>query len=676
MEKATALKLETVAVTDDNGSDNIEIFTLHLRNTTVHLSSLGACIIKFLSKIPGKDGDNAEEVDIVAGYKDAKTYHDVGNPPYFNAIVGRVANRIKEGKFSLTSDRNKNKSKSEYSIYTNNPPNCLHGGKVGFSHKLWDGIIHDGSAIQFSLLSPDGDQGFPGSIMVTAKYSLRPSFSLSGVVLQLDMKAKLIVSEKNQQLQQTPINLANHSYFNLGDHKNGILDHKLKLESNSYTPVDETMIPTRLVQSLDDDQVMDFRTERTLRNALKEYGVVKMGLTLQESNDNLTKRSFSSLSIPSYGFDHNYIVRNQPGISVPKVGVVTFGQRNLSVYSNAPGVQIYTANSLGDDENSSSEHICKEAYGPWNAICLETQHFPDSICDKDSKTTSSLAIDKESWGAGKCPILTRTEPTYKHTVVYRFEVDTSNTKYNGSDTNGKNYASIEDMWNNQDLSTWYTRAKNWYEENCSTTIDGVLGGIGHISDMDLNGSRDFLIKKLKLSPMKSESTDNGKKKPSLACECGAGIGRVTAGLLLDFADRCDLVESSSRLLNAAPDHIGDNESHRCRFFCSVLQDWQPGLDKYSIIWIQWTLCYLTDLDIVEFLIRCSESLVEGGWIILKENSCAEEAFVVDVDDASITRSLEYWLDLIAKSGLQLKHLTWQDDFPDYIYPVPMLAIQP
>jgi len=254
-------------------------------------------------------------------------------------------------------------------------------------------------------------------------------------------------------------------------------------------------------------------------------------------------------------------------------------------------------------------------------------------------------------------------------------MDHPNTEsaYNGSDTEGKKFASIEDMWNDQDLSTWYTRASDWYEENCSTTIDGVLGGIGHISDVDLNGSRDFLLKILKLSPLKdSKSKDDGK---TLACECGAGIGRVTKGLLLDFADRCDLVESSSRLLSAAPDHVGDNQSHKCRFFCSVLQDWQPEVNKYSIIWIQWTLCYLTDYDIVQFLIRCSKSLVDSGWIILKENTCADEAFVVDVADASITRSLEYWLDLIAKSGLQLKHMTTQDDFPDDIYPVPMLALQ-
>jgi len=344
-------------------------------------------------------------------------------------------------------------------------------------------------------------------------------------------------------------------------------------------------------------------------------------------------------------------------------------QRNLTVYSDAPGVQIYTANFIGDSEISSSAKVCKDTYGPWNAICLETQHFPDSI----TTDNTVLKNNKKFW-AGKCPVLTRSKPTYKQTAIYRLEMDypSSEIVYSGSDTKGKKYISIEQMWEDQNLSTWYKRAKAWYEDNCSATIDGVLGGIGHISDKDLDGSRNFL-KQLNLPRVKSELMDS---KSSLACECGAGIGRVTKGLLLEFADRCDLIESSSRLLSAAPDHIGDYQSNRCRYFCSELQTWRPGVNKYSIIWIQWALCYLTDYDIVQFLSRCSESLVDGGWIVLKENVCSEEAFIVDVDDASITRSLAYWLDLIAKSGLQVKHLSWQDGFPDDIYPVPMLAIQP
>lgn len=599
-------------------------------------------------------------MDIVAGYKDAKTFHDTGNPHWFSAIVGRVSNRIAGGKFSLGD--------KSYTIFPNEPPNSLHGGRIGVSHKVWDAaIIRDGSAVRFSLKSPDGDQGFPGSVTITATYSLRSSFSSSGVVLQLDTSAELVQtcgdSAEGGTKTETPINLTNHSYFNLGDHQNGILDHSLRLESDFYAPVDEHFIPTREIRSIDDDPVMDFRRERTLRNALENYGVVKQGLTEEQSTNNLARRDYSSLSAP-YGFDHNYVVRKQPGMSLPLVGAVAFGPRNLAVYSDAPGVQVYTSNNLGNSKESSSAEFCKQTYGPWEAICLETQHFPDSICAEKHVPKGNL----EFW-AGRCPILSESQPVYHQTMVVRLELDhrASGAAYRGSDTKRRSYASIEEMWKAQDLSTWYTRAKGWYEDNCDTTIDGVLGGIGHISGRDLEGSRAFL-NQLELPSMP-------ESKLSLACECGAGIGRVTKGLLLDVADRCDLVESSSRLLFSAPDHLGDHQSHKCRFFCTELQDWVPGANRYSIIWIQWTLCYLTDLDIVKFLRRCSEGLVDGGWIILKENTCAEEAFVVDVDDASITRSLEYWLDLIAKSGLQVKRLEWQDDFPDDIFPVPMIALQ-
>jgi len=408
---------------------------------------------------------------------------------------------------------------------------------------------------------------------------------------------------------------------------------------------------------------MDFRKDRTLRDALEKYGVAKLDLTEEQSTSNLVQREYSSLPTP-YGFDHNYVVRKQPGISLPMVGSVSFGPRNLAIYSDAPGVQVYTSNYLGDSERSSSAEFCKQTYKPWEAICLETQYFPDSICSK-----KDVPKGHQKFWAGRCPILSQFQPTYHQTMVVRLEMDhpTAEVAYRGSDTVGRKYPSIEAMWNAQDLSNWYTRAKGWYEENCDTTIDGVLGGIGHISGRDLEGSRNFL------NQLELPSRADGK--PSLACECGAGIGRVTKGLLLDVADRCDLVENSSRLLFSAPEYIGDHQSRNCRFFCTELQDWEPGANRYSIIWIQWTLCYLTDLDIVRFLRRCSEGLVDGGWIILKENTCAEEAFVVDVDDASITRSLEYWLDLIAKSGLRVKRLTWQDDFPDDIFPVPMLALQ-
>jgi protein N-terminal methyltransferase len=162
-----------------------------------------------------------------------------------------------------------------------------------------------------------------------------------------------------------------------------------------------------------------------------------------------------------------------------------------------------------------------------------------------------------------------------------------------------------------------------------------------------------------------------------ACECGAGIGRVSRGLLLPLGvPRCDLVESSEKLLSQAPAFIGDPESSRCRFLCQGLQEWTPLPNTYSIIWIQWVLCYLTDDDIVAFLKRCGKALIAHGVIVLKENTCeGGETFVLDKDDASVTRSLPYWLQLIEDSGLRLIQQEMQRNFPEELFPVPMLALE-
>lgn len=268
-----------------------------------------------------------DSFDIVLGYKDAINMHKSKNPVYFSTIVGRVANRIAKGKLNLGG--------TMHELEINDPPNHLHGGGIsgGFSHKIWNGkivLVGGGQGVQFSLVSEDGDQGFPGKAEITATYSLRPSLSSSGVVLRLDMKAQLIGDTPS------PINLAQHSYFNLSGHQSsqdggasdGILDHTLRLHADSYTPVDETSIPTRKVQSLNDDPVMDWRNERNIRQALHEYGVQKMGLSADEVENDLSRRA---PSIGPYGFDHNYKVRKQPGTSIPKVADLAYQGRKLTV---------------------------------------------------------------------------------------------------------------------------------------------------------------------------------------------------------------------------------------------------------------------------------------------------------------------------------------------------------
>jgi protein N-terminal methyltransferase len=252
--------------------------------------------------------------------------------------------------------------------------------------------------------------------------------------------------------------------------------------------------------------------------------------------------------------------------------------------------------------------------------------------------------------------------------------DPSEEMVGGSDSEGRNYSSIEEMWASQgvengDLNcSWYEKATDYYEENCPATVDGVLGGFASISNLDLEGSRIFLASIQRERPSLDWSKGAG-------CECGAGIGRVSKGLLLPLGiQRCDLVESSARLLSEAPKYIGDPGANRCRYYCTGLQDWIPPRESYTIIWIQWVLCYLTDSHCVEFLKRCREGLLPGGIICLKENSCKGQAFVLDNDDASVTRSVPYLLKLINEAGLRVVAQETQDNFPDEIFPVPMIAL--
>lgn len=149
---------------------------------------------------------------------------------------------------------------------------------------------------------------------------------------------------------------------------------------------------------------------------------------------------------------------------------------------------------------------------------------------------------------------------------------------------------------------------------------------------------------------------------------------MSKGLLLPLGFACDLVEPSERLLSNAPDYIGEDNSTRCRFFCSGLQDFTPQPDRYNIIFIQWVIGYLTDDDLVSFLKRCSAGLRRGGVIVIKDNTCVDVAFVADTDDASVTRSLSYILAIVQLAGLKVVLEEYQEDFPNDIFPVPMLAL--
>ena len=257
----------------------------------------------------------------------------------------------------------------------------------------------------------------------------------------------------------------------------------------------------------------------------------------------------------------------------------------------------------------------------------------------------------------------------------------------GRDSEGEvTYKSMDEMWQSvllgvddtndnvdrdathQDTTNWYQSSLNYWEKE-NATIDGMLGGYGSISSIDLTSSHDFLTRLQHRFP----SLDNSR-----CCDVGSGIGRITKGLLLPFGfQHCDMVEASSRQLEAAPEYLGDIYAAKCRFFCCGLQDWRPSSNSYNLIWIQWVLCYLTDVDCVRFLRQCATALRDGGILCLKENTCPpdEIAFVLDNDDASVTRSIPYLIHLANQAGFTKIHMEYQTNFPKELFVVPMIAFE-
>lgn len=224
---------------------------------------------------------------------------------------------------------------------------------------------------------------------------------------------------------------------------------------------------------------------------------------------------------------------------------------------------------------------------------------------------------------------------------------------------------------------WYKTGLDYWENEatCPATVNGMLGGFASISERDLEGSAQFItfIKSNLRPALKLTSNENGGV-PTRACECGAGIGRVSKGLLIPIGiSTCDLVEPSPRLISSAPDYLGAFAS-TCRYFCTGLQDFQPEADSYDIIWMQWMIGYLTDDDLVQFLKRCVTALRKGGMVVIKDNTCVNTAFVVDRADASTTRSLPYIVQIAELAGFQVVHQQYQEGFPKDLFPVPMVAL--
>ncbi|KAL7538927.1 hypothetical protein ACHAXR_008880 [Thalassiosira sp. AJA248-18] len=440
---ASVLELPPINAHDGSESSPIRTFQLTLNDVTIELSSLGATVTKVLLPNYSQDSPTADAAsgetlprdDVVLSYASPTDQHNDNNKPFFGSIVGRVANRIKDGRFLLLQTE---QSPETYQLDKNDGPNHLHGGINGFHKNIWAAdVVND--RVKFSLISPDGDQdGYPGGIQVTATYSLKSI--KSGAKLCLNMQASLLTGET----KASPIALAQHSYFNLASHSSskGILGHTLRLPNcTKFTPLDNTSIPTRDVQRVDDSgtKAMDFRKEKVLADALIQYGEERAGLDHRDAVHNVHRilntdatniaKTAKNGGAPGanldgdspYGFDHNYIINmdGRPSLEndMPRLAAVLSHpptNRMLRVSTTAPGIQLYTANYL--DGTTPPPALCKDGtrYYQWQGICLETQTYPDSIFP-------GVDVDgDEEFAKGRCFILRPGGSDYFHDVEYEF----------------------------------------------------------------------------------------------------------------------------------------------------------------------------------------------------------------------------------------------------------------
>jgi protein N-terminal methyltransferase len=244
----------------------------------------------------------------------------------------------------------------------------------------------------------------------------------------------------------------------------------------------------------------------------------------------------------------------------------------------------------------------------------------------------------------------------------------------GTDSDDREYTDIISFWsaemNKRDIRDkvdieWYSKAYDYWEseEKCKVTDDGVLAGFGFLTPMDTKESNLFL------NALK-------KTRPALrfekAADCGAGIGRVTKNLLLPRFTSVDMIEQSPRLLGSAAAYIGEG-SDRVIYINEGLQHFKPEC-IYDVIWIQWVVGHLTDQDYISFFQRCIQGLRTGGVIILKDNCSERSTFMVDREDSSVARHVDYHQVLFARAGLKVIKVKRQKDFPKELCPVIMFAL--
>lgn len=302
----------------------VEVLSLSKGTLSCEVLTYGASLRTLC--VPDRNG---KPVDVVLGYDDMELYGTLGG--HFGAVCGRFANRIADGKFELDG--------KTYQLETNNGVNHLHGGFRGFSKRVWEVESLSENAVTLSMDSPDGDANYPGHLRVKVTYTLEDN------TLSLRYQATTEGA--------TPVNLTNHTYFNLAGHDSGdVLDQTIQLFCSAYTPADAGSIPRGAIESVEGTP-FDLREPTAI------------GAKIEMDNEQLKQGK---------GYDHNLIVDGENGVIRPvakawsdKTGIV------LSCETDLPGVQFYTGNGISPRAGKNGA-----SYAPRQGFCLETQYYPNS----------------------------------------------------------------------------------------------------------------------------------------------------------------------------------------------------------------------------------------------------------------------------------------------------------
>ena len=277
--------------------------------------------------VPDQDGALR---DVVWGYEKAEDYEV--NGPDFGAIVGRNANRIGGAVITIAG--------KDYTLAKNNGENNLHSGPDMYFTRMWKGIVADDNKVEFSLHSPDGDQGYPGNADITVSYTLTD-----------DGELQIVYQGKADQ--DTIFNLTNHSYFNLdGQESDSVLEQKVWLDADAFTPGDAGLIPTGEIRDVTGTP-MDFRTEHMIGERIDaDYEPLKQ----------------------AGGYDHNYVLKNEGKYALCGKLISQKSGICMEVSTDLPGIQLYSANFLENEKGGKEGRT----YGRRSAICFESQYFPDA----------------------------------------------------------------------------------------------------------------------------------------------------------------------------------------------------------------------------------------------------------------------------------------------------------